>query len=190
MSKANIRVCRYKNCSHESREIDIKNEPFLADGTKYYHPDCFELEKRAKELAEEQARKKKEKLNEKKQRDKKTREDLVYIRKLWSENIDKFVVYSQLTKMLNDLLDLGISSDYLVFTIEYAIKHNMNLKHPPGIKYFVKRDEIQNAYKRRLMEERKRKRVEDIAKANNDNSPKFSIKQKPRGFGSIFGGDK
>ena len=174
MSKQpDIRICRYANCKHPDKIIDISCDDYTVIGRgAYYHSDC---------------------LNEKKKgdwKDEKTKQDLQYIKNQWGLHISKTVVYSQLFQCLNELLARGISSDYLVFVFDYVVKNKLNLRHPLGFKYFVDRQAIKDAYEKQRLEKEGVKRQSDFSAADSSDAPAFTVKQKPQGFKSILGGGK
>ena len=179
MSKADIKKCRYTGCKHGTREIDIVNEPYKVVGATYYHADCF-AEKEQKDKA---AAAKKQAT---KQRTEKQRADIQLIRTLWENNISHTVVYGQLYAMLNDLISRGIDSDYLVFVMNYVIDNKMKLNYPPGFRYYVDKKEIKAAYdkKQQVKIEPEVFIVKENAKP--DTTPKFAVKHRPIGFGSIL----
>ena len=166
MAKADIKVCRYNHCKHSSKEIDVTKDEYIVKNRMYFHKDCYKA-KTDGEWKNEQ-----------------TKADLQLIRSLWEEHISRSVVYSQLYKSLNELLERGISSDYLVFVMLYIVDHHMNLNYPAGFKYFVDRKEIKDAYDKKKAKEI----VGDmkfVAVEKND-APKFSINNKPKAFQNIL----
>lgn len=166
--KSDIKICRYKYCKHKTKQIDITKEDYKVKGSMYYHKDCY-----------------KSKLDGE-WKDENTKKDLQLIKTLWYENISNTVVYSNLFSVLNNLLDKGIPSDYMVFAMQYIIEHKLNLNYPGGFPYFIDRKEIKEAYQK--------KKLKGISKAtftatsSDDAEPKFSIPKKPSGFSSILGG--
>lgn len=166
--KADIKICRYKYCKHNTKKIDISQDDYKANGSYYYHADCY-----------------KAKLNGE-WKDENTKKDLQFIKKLWLENISKTVVYYQLFRVLNDLLARGIESDYLVFVMQYCIEHKLNLNYPGGFPYFIDKKEIKEAYtKKKLASSGYNKNV-FIAVETEDTTPKFSVNKRPTGFQSIL----
>ena len=149
------RVCQYLQCRHGKR-IDLSTEKYIKDGTKYYHENCFQEMK-----------------------------DMQLFRSIWVSHISNTVRYSELNKILNEYLNRGVSSDYLLFALQYVIDHDMKLNYPAGFRYYIDRSEIKKAY------DKKQKsvisKVKFSAKDVEDNSPKFSITSKQSGFGTIFG---
>lgn len=127
-----FKTCRYANCTHTDKKINITKDDYVLVGKQmYYHADCLEQKRK----------------NEKK--DEKTKKDLQYIKNQWVLHINKTVVYSQLFQVLNDYLSRGISSDYLVFVLDYVITHKMKLNYPYGLKYYVDDVKIKNAYRKK-----------------------------------------
>lgn len=169
--KKHIRTCRYNNCKHGGT-IDLYTDEYtMVSKGHYYHNDCLIEFKKLEKQKE------------------KTKKDLQYIRNQWVSNINNTVVYSQLNRCLNDLLARGVSSDYLVFTIDYVINHNLNLRHPMGFKYFVDKDCVKKAYNAKLKKEAQQN--VNLSVDNPTDSPSFKINQpKPAGFGSILRGGK
>ena len=162
-----IRKCRFIACKHKDKRIDIDNEPFVKEGNRYYHQDCFELKKS----------------NEWKTQ--KTRDDFVRFRDIWYNRISKTVNFQQLMQILNDYVARGVESEYLVFALEYVLDHNMNLNYPNGFKYYVDRNEIKRAYERHKAM-RAKEQQKDFKPLIQDDSPKFTVKPKRTGFQSII----
>lgn len=110
-------------------------------------------------------------------------------RNLWVQKISATVVHSQLNKMLSQLISNGVSSDYMLFTLQYVIDNKKNLSYPSGFRYYLDYPEIKTAY-----EKAKVKKVVETAdftvKESEDTAPKFSINKKPSGFNSILGGKR
>lgn len=170
--KTDIKICRYAKCNHSNKKIDIAKDDYKVNGIMYYHSDCYKL-KQNDDWKDEQ-----------------TKKDLQYIKNQWVLHINQTVVYSQLFHCLNEIISRGVSSEYLVFVLDYVIKHKINLNYPQGIKYYVDKQEIKNAYKKHLMTKNGfNDKTKFIVTDDNSNSPKFSINQKAKGFKSILGGD-
>lgn len=155
-----IKKCRYSHCLHKDTAINIDSEEFEKEGNAYYHKDCYQ-----------------------------TKCDIQYIKTLWHDHIDSLVVYAQLTKILNRLIfENHVSSDYVVFAIQYCIDHpnSFKLQHPPGIKYILGNQKIKDAYTK--------SKTKAVSKAtfsatqNDSTEPTFSVHKKPSGFSSILGG--
>lgn len=172
MAKKDIRICRYIQCKHEAKEINIITDEYVNKGSMYYHKDCY----KAKVNGE--------------WKDSKTKADLQLIKNLWVEHISETVVFTQLFYNLNQLIDRGISSDYLVFVLKYVIKHKMNLHYPAGLRYYVDRQEIKNAYKKHIAQNSIDKGYKFVAK-DDDTAQNFTTKKKSKGFQNILRvGDK
>lgn len=140
----------------------------MVKGTQYYHDDCY-----------------KDKVNGE-WKDEKTKADIQIIKNLWIEHISKTVVFSQLYNELNNLVDRGIESEYLVFVMNYIIEHKLNLNYPAGFKYFIDKIEIRDAYAKRKPIAQKYSEDNFIVVEKEDTAPKFSVNKKPNGFQSIF----
>ena len=165
-NKKNIRICKYNHCKHQSKEIDITSDEYVCKNQQYFHKDCY-----------------KAKINGE-WKDEQTKADIQLIKNLWIENISQTVVYSQLYQILNEFIERGISSNYLVFVMQYVIEHKMNLNYPAGFRYYVDKQEIKDAYSRKIAKKINNQKF--VAVENEDDSPKFSIKIQKSGFQSIL----
>ena len=149
------RVCKYPNCKHGGK-VNIEQEVFVKEKGSFYHEDCY-----------------------------KDKVDLQLFRNIWVENISSTVVYSQLNQMLNQFISKGISTKYLLFTLQYVIDNHLNLKYPAGFKYYIDYPKIKEAYQKSV--QRKIVSADFTVKDDGcDNAPKFSFKRKPSGFNSIL----
>ena len=72
--KSDIKTCRYEQCKHTTKDIDITCDEYVAKGNMYYHKDCY-----------------KAKINGE-WKDKATKADLQLIKNLWLEHISKTVL--------------------------------------------------------------------------------------------------
>lgn len=152
------RVCRYPHCKHNDRIIDLNVDKYIKDGGAYLHEDCY-----------------------------KNKSDIQLIKSLWQEHISPTVVNSQLMSILNKLIfDNNISTDYILFVMQYCIDHKCRLQYPPGLRYYVDSPEIKEAYKKKTQPIIRQSEftIDEI----EDDSPKFNINKKPSGFKSILGG--
>lgn len=171
--QTDIKTCRYKNCKHPSKKIDITTDNYEVVGkNSYYHSDCLQ-EKRNGEWKDEQ-----------------TKKDLQYIKNQWVLHINRTVIYSQLFQTLNELLSRGITSDYLVFVLDYVIKNKLNLRYPNGLRYYIDNQDIKDAYEKQEMMKRGIKKESEFTAKDSTNAPTFTVKPKAFGFKSILGGDK
>ena len=73
MAKSNIRMCRYAQCNHSTKEINLDVDEYTQKGKFYYHKDCY-----------------KAKINGE-WKDEKTKQDLQTIKNLWIEHINDTV---------------------------------------------------------------------------------------------------
>lgn len=156
-NKDRTRVCKYKGCKHNDK-IHIDREEYIKEEKFFYHTDCY-----------------------------KEKKDLMYFRNLWYERISPTVVVSQLNLIINEYLEKGVTTDYLIFVLEYVVQNHLNLRYPPGFRYFVDKDEIKKAY------EKTNKKIiknSDFVATEQDFSPVFSVPNKSSGFSKILGGNK
>lgn len=128
MAKADIKKCPYLQCPFPNGTVDISSDDFVKVKTRYYHKHCFdEEEKERQKKAQENA-------------------DISLILDLWQKRISDTVNFGYLRKILNEYLDRGIPSDYLAFVVQYVLAKKMTLRHPPGLRYYIDRDDIKKAY--------------------------------------------
>lgn len=161
------RICRCACCPVEGKLINLETDEFAVDGTKYYHKACYEHEQREKE--------KKDRLNA----------DISCILDLWQKHISNTVNYGYLRKILNEYLERGISSDYMVFTMQYVVNHKLPLRYPPGFRYMLDKQEIQDAYQKQQAAKLLKQQKE--VKPRKTNAPQFALnREKSGGFGTIF----
>lgn len=212
--KSDIKICRFKGCTHPEREIDISIDDYeLVGKAAYYHRECLAEQNRQKAFKKCAAADKckcgnkpidttgtgfiqkgnkyyhKECWEEGQglSKDDATKADIQLIKNLWLERINRTVVVSYLYKELNALIrDQGIDSKYVVFVVEYCIEKKLNLRFPGGLKYFVDKQEIKDAYARKRAREVVGKATFEADESETDDSPKFTFTQKPRGFNTIL----
>ena len=189
-----IKTCRYRECSHKSKSININTDKYVKSGSLYYHEDCF----KAKQQKDAELRDSRMATRKQTQKEK---DDLLHIIDLWGTHIDKQANFGLLRKILNEYVDRGVSSERLVFTLEYVISHDMKLRYPFGFKYYVDDKKIIDAYYKTLYKQkikyktptkknRKNKTQEaqqnEAVKLNEDNAPTFTFNPPSIGFSSIL----
>ena len=154
-AKNNLRKCNYSHCKHDSKDIDISSEQFLEEKGKYYHPDC------------------------------KHEKDIIYaIKDYWYKNIDKDVIFNQLTKIIERLIyKEGYEADYILYALKIKAKY---LNHPPGLVYAVKDKKVRNDWEF----EQKLKSFKSSNPVISEEEPTFTFKgsEGKKKFGDIFGG--
>ena len=107
------------------------------------------------------------------------REEILF---LWQKYINQTVSIEVLRNNLSILCRQGYSIEYLLYCLKYVIRHNMNLQHPAGFKYFAQRDDIKRAYRLSKID---RKDVCGFKTANQD-GVKFNFKPNLFGFHKIL----
>lgn len=189
----NAKICRYAHCPVEGKMIDTLTDEFVCTGTRYYHKSCYESYLREEEEKKQDAENK-ELLRQQKAEQKKIEAvkkaqinaDIACILDLWQKHISNTVNYGYLRKILNEYLERDISSDYMVFTMQYVVSHNMPLRYPPGFRYMLDKQEIKDAYKKQQAAKllKQQKAAEPPKKTN---APQFALnRQKSGGFDTIF----
>jgi hypothetical protein len=99
---------------------EVKKDEAIKDNG-YYHKECY-----------------------------KEKEIKAKIRKLYIENIDKTVVYKVLNSVITDIVNTkNIDAEYLLFVVEYIIKHDMKINYPYGLHYYINNKNIKQAWRKR-----------------------------------------
>lgn len=164
----NTRVCRYVCCPVPDNQIDIDSDEYVAYGRKYYHKTCYEHEKMEQE--------KRALLNA----------DIACILDLWQKHISNTVNFGYLRKILNEYLERGISSDYMLFTMQYVVSHRLPLRYPPGFRYMLDMQEIKDAYQKQQAKKLLNQQ-NAAAPPKQTNAPQFALnRKKSGGFETIF----
>ena len=170
MPKVAVKTCRYKNCSHDGKVILVGKDDFVVDGRLYYHADCFKLKQ------EEEEKKRKETV------------DMAAIRDMWVKNINPTVIFSDLNRVMYGLLSRGVSSDYLVFVMQYVVKNNCKLNYPSGFRYYVDRQEIKTEYEKKMRKHFAMNQFKANEPQNIEAKQPFPVPRKPGGFEKILTG--
>lgn len=170
MAKVDIKTCRFKDCKHTNKKIDISKDEYVKNGRSFYHKDCYSI--KASEEEKEKA----------------VSADMQLIKNLWIENINQTVVISLLFKVLREYLDRGVSSDYLVFVMQYVISHHCKLNHPFGFRYYIDNDSIKAEYKKKIKKEIPQNAFTVIESQEEVQEKTFSAPKKLNSFSSILGG--
>lgn len=183
MAKSDIKICPYCNCPFPNHEVNITKDLFVkSKNNRYYHKQCYEEENKAKKKTSQE------------------KADIALIIDLWNKNISNTVNYGYLRKILNEYMMRGISSDYLLFCLQYVIANRMTLNYPNGFKYYLDRKEIKDAYEKKQIQikydamqkalKERKENQQNIPESNpvgTVNAPSFAIKkQKEEGFGIIL----
>ena len=152
-------VCSYATCRHATKAID--GNDLVCDDSgkikKYYHKDCWS-----------------------------NLQDLKEINRLWHDNIDERVNYGYLNRIVNELIDRGYASNYILFAIQDAIRRKI-LKYPPGIRYIVSDNELEQQWKKK----KAKQEIKDTGyqtQGNKQNDFTF-VNEGFNGFLDIFGGE-
>lgn len=168
-AKVRYKRCCHKKCGHANTIIDTYTEEFVKDNTKHYHLDCWS-ELKAEETKENEIK-----------------ADIQLLKNLWVENISNTVPIAQLYRELNLMIrEQGIDSKYVVFVLEYCIKNKCNLRYPGGLKYFVDRQEIKDAYTKLQAKKIVGNAKFTVDESAQEDTPKFSVSKKSGGFASIL----
>ena len=117
--KEKMVVCRWGRCRHDDKKMKIGDA--VKSGTSmYYHPDCF-----------------------------KEKECIRKILELYKNHIDDTPIWAQVMRIVTTIIyDHHIAPEYLLFALEFAVKNEIKIWHPPGLYYLVKRRDIADAWKK------------------------------------------
>ena len=137
-NKKNTVICRYKYCKHDSKDI-LREEAKSSGNSRYYHSDCF------KEMKEKEE-----------------------IKRLFVEKISRNVPIPQLVKIINTIVhNKNISSEYLLFGLQYYIDNHKTLRYPAGLYYVIADKDVETEYNKLK---------------NRDVKCKFDIEEEIEGF--------
>jgi len=71
------------------------------------------------------------------------------IRELYYERVSKTVVFAQLNKTINNIIDdKDVSPEYFYFALRYAINHQITINYPASLYYVIDNSDIKTAYKK------------------------------------------
>ena len=159
MAKAINRLCKYKYCQHEGKRI-TGNDEFVASGNSYYHKDCFQ-----------------------------SKEDVQYIKNLWISHISQTVSIPLLYKVIYEYIERGVSSEYLVFVLEYVVKNHCKLNYPLGFKYYIDDPEIKKKFDSQKIGKIPAESFVAVEPQEEPQKKSYSLPKRASGFASILGGE-
>lgn len=142
------------------------DETGIRKGTRYYHKECIEIS-----------------------------DDITEIRNLYLKKVSSSVVIKNLMSVIIQIIiNKKVSSKLLLFSLNYAIKHNIPIKSPYTLHYLIDDYNIKQAYEkhkeRELYLKEKEKAITEFDPFKipeiKDNSFKVSIKRDV-GFSNILG---
>ncbi len=102
---------------------------------------------------------------------------------LWRKYIDKDVFPRELENNVKTIMKYGVQIDYIVYCLSYIINHNMPLRYPAGLKYYINRYEIKRAFS---LSKINRVEIYDFSIGGEAKSPKFNYKPQEVGFLKIL----
>lgn len=71
------------------------------------------------------------------------------IKKLYAERVSSTVVFSQLQKIIHNIVDIkDVSPEYFYFALRYAINHQITINYPASLYYIIDNSDIKTAYKK------------------------------------------
>lgn len=159
-AKPKMVKCRYKHCFHESKELNAE-DAVKVGVSAYYHQDCY-----------------------------KTKQDIDEITKVFTERVNKNVVYPQLIRAINNIIfDKGNESGFLLYALNYCIDHGWKLQYPGGLYSVVQNKDAETAYqkmKQKKMQTEQQKNSIFTVEDNQTTTFTYTT-QKNKGFGVILG---
>lgn len=145
--------CRYKYCSHEIK--DIPKENAIKVGNSYYHSDCYKESQEKKQVAD-----------------------------LFFKHCNKDSPPPQLWRTINDIVHKkGVSSELLLYGINYYIRNNIPLNYPPGLYYVVANKEMNSEYAKHKFSKQK---IE--FRTSGEIGTKFNYKKKKKTLNDLLEG--
>lgn len=108
--------CRYAHCKHESELI--KRDEAVKAGALFYHNDCYE---------------EKQMLHE--------------IERYYIDNFEFQPIIAQLRKTINNIVfTRKCEPAFLLYAMKYAKANHIPVKHPAGLYYLIKDDDIKSQW--------------------------------------------
>lgn len=122
---ANKRKCRATHCLHETKDF-LPDDDIVEVGNCGYHRDCYNTISDIKEVID-----------------------------IFSTKINKYVVFSELRKVINNIVyTRGIESGMLLFGIKYYVERCIPLNYPQGLYYVVQNKNVQEQYQKMKAEQK------------------------------------
>jgi len=174
MARSDIKKCPYIHCPFPDHELDITKDAYIKANNRYYHTQCKIEEDKAK------------------QRSKEEKADIALFLDLWNKHISNTVNYGMLRKIINEYLMRGVSSEYLLFVLQYVIANRCTLNYPNGFKYYVDRKEIKSAFEKQQLQKQvkaldEQLKTQSTQPIGSSNAPHFAMqKQQNQGFERIL----
>ena len=116
MAKSATVICRYKNCLHESNEVN--REEAVKSGTMYYHADCLKTKEEIKQIID-------------------------LFKTHINPNPVYAQLHSTIK---NIVFTKNLGSEFLLFGLQYYINHKIPLHYPQGLHYVVQNKDVIDAY--------------------------------------------
>lgn len=112
----NIVVCRCKNCTEKSRELN--KDDAIKVGNSYYHKSCYKTEQEIKEIID------------------------LFVKNINPNPV--FTTLRNVINQIVFQQNLG--SEFLLFGLRYYIDHRIPLNYPQGLYYVIQNKTVQNEY--------------------------------------------
>ena len=133
---------------------DVDKEDAVQVGKQYFHKECY-----------------------------KTKTEIQEIVKLFSEKINKNVIYSQLNSVIKNIVfTKKLGSEFLLYGLKYYINHKIPLNYPQGLYYVIQNKDVIKTYNDLTVKEMKKS---FYIEEDKDNGFKY-IPNKSKGFGDII----
>ncbi len=115
--------CRYSRCIFGGGDIEPGKEVEVSKG-RYMHSECARYNATIKEIV-----------------------------RLYSESIDRTVVFSELQNVINKIVfDKKVDPDFLLFAIKKAILNKTKIRAPYGLYYLVNDKDMIDTWKRKKVQ--------------------------------------
>lgn len=132
----------------------VKLEESIIENKKHYHKECLQ--------------------------DKQNRQQ---IKQIFIDKINPSETISVLVRVINSIIDTKqVSSDFLLFALNYVICNKLPLNHAQGLYYIINNDKIKTEYKRKQYN----KFTFDIDKIKTNEEVKFKYKSDKSSWNDIF----
>jgi hypothetical protein len=155
ISLPNLFMNKEYKCTYTQCKLGNKVDKSMAvkKGTKYYHPECL-----------------------------KEAENKNMIRKLFLDNINETEVVAMLNRTINQIIDTkNISSDFLLYALNYVINNKLPLNHAGGLHYIINNQKIKESYEKeksqKIINNIIFNNIDFVSDLNTENVNQIKIKQ-------------
>lgn len=172
MAKEKFYKCAFSHCEHPDKKIPEAEAVRI--GNRYWHKGCYETSQLIQEIVDD-----------------------------WQTNVSNTVVMSLLRKTINLIVFNKLNNPklpkyesdlyaarYLNFALQYALNHNIPLKHPFGLHYLIDDKRVKEAWKKKEEARLQKEASKDMDITSESKQTSFTARKQTDniGFDALFGG--